>query len=110
MPQATQDPKKAAEQRAREEWAALVKRATEGDTSGARQVARAVALEAERAKNMKAVDSNRKYLRLMDDNGELSDDQAAFIDTFYPEKEMGEQRSQDEIDATRRAREAARKS
>ena len=114
MPQAPKAPEKTPEQIAAEEqdaaWLALVERATSGDGSGAKQIARAVTLERERADVMKRVSDNRDYLRLMDRNDELDADQAEFIDTFYPEKERGDRRSKDDIEATRRARELARHS
>jgi hypothetical protein len=90
-------------------WRELVDRATAGDTPADRQIRRAVELEADRAKLMKRISDNREYLRLMDKNDELSEDQADFLDTFYPEKERGERRSKEDIEATRKAREAARK-
>lgn len=92
-----------------QEWSDLVKEATSGDSPGARQVKRAMRLEGEVAKIRKQVDDNRKYLRLMDANEELSEAQADFLDVFYPEKEKGERRTTDQVEATRLARQAARK-
>lgn len=117
MPQATPAPKqsekdaeKAAQAEAAKQWAELVARATgSSETPAERQVVRAVKLEVQRAELMKKIADNRDYLRLMDRNEELSEDQAEFLDTFYPEKERGERRSKEDIEATRRAREAARK-
>ena len=74
-----------------------------------RQIQRANHLERERAKLQEAVDKNRQYLRLMGDNDELSDAEKAWLDSFYPEKEKGERRSDEDIVATRDIREAARK-
>ena len=90
-------------------WQALVERATSGNSSAAKQITRALSLEKERAELMRRISDNRDYLRLMDRNEELDDDQADFLDTFYPEKERGERRSKEAIEATRKAREAARK-
>jgi hypothetical protein len=89
-------------------WAEIVDSATEGDSSGARQVKRAIELEADRAKLMKQISDNREYLRLMDRNDELSEDQTEFLEVFYPEKERGSRREKADIEATRKAREAAR--
>lgn len=81
----------------------------EGDrTPGERQILRAHVLEAERSELMGRIDANRKYLRLMAQNEELTEAEVTFLDTFYPEKEKGERRSEDQIEATRKAREAAR--
>ena len=66
-------------------------------------------LEAERSEVMERVTANRTQLRQMDTSGNLSDSQAAWLDVFYPEKEKGERRSKEEIEATRKAREEARK-
>ena len=74
-----------------------------------RQIARAKTLEKQRAELMKKISDNREYLRLMDRNDELTDTQAEWLDVFYPEKEKGERRSKEEVEATRKAREAARK-
>lgn len=98
-----------AKREADEAWTALVARATEGDTPGARQVARAIRLEQQISKLREQVNDNRDYLRLMDRNEELSEAQAEFADTFYPEKEKGQVRPPEEVEATRRARAAARK-
>lgn len=103
------DPAQAEREAQEAAWQALVERATSGDTAPARQVKRALALEAERAALMKRIADNREYMRLMDRNEELDDDQAEFLDTFYPEKERGQLRSKEDIEATRKAREAARK-
>lgn len=117
MPQAAAAPKappdETPEQRERREaeaaWNALVGRATAGTGSAAKQIQRAVELEKERADVMDRINSNRTYLRLMDKNEELDEDQAEFLDVFYPEKERGERRAKADIEATRKAREAARR-
>lgn len=72
-------------------------------------IEQAQGLEAERAEVMERVTANRTELRLIDKQGNLSDEQGKWLDTFYPEKEKGERRSKDDIEATRKAREAARK-
>jgi len=77
-------------------------------TPAERQFLRAHALEADRADVMKKIASNREYLRLMADNDELSGDIADWLEDFYPQKEKGERRSDDEIERTRRAKAAAR--
>lgn len=115
MPQAAQQPKQeTAEEKAEREfaehWAEVVKDATAGDSSGAKQVRRAIELERQISSLREKVNSNRTYLRLMDQNEELSESQAEFCDVFYPEKEKGERRPPSETMATRRAREAARAS
>lgn len=74
-----------------------------------RQIARAKSLEKERAELMERIAANRDYLRLMDKNDELTDAQGEWLDTFYPQKEKGEQRSKEDIEATRKVREEARK-
>lgn len=72
-------------------------------------IEQAQALEAERAEVMERVTANRTELRLIDKQGNLSEEQGKWLDTFYPEKEKGERRSKEDIEATRKAREAARK-
>lgn len=72
-------------------------------------ITQAMALERERAGVMEKVGANRTELRLIDKQGNLSDEQGEWLDTWYPEKEKGERRSKDDIEATRKAREAARK-
>lgn len=81
---------------------------TEDLTSAEKQVYRAQRLEAERAEVMKRIAANREYLRLMDDNEELTDAEADWLADFYPEKEKGQQRSDDEIERTRKVKAAAR--
>lgn len=78
-------------------------------SSGHRQIVRAVHLEKLRSDLMEQVTANRDYLRLMEKNGELNEAQTAFRKTFYPDKEKGESRDKDEIEATRKLRETARK-
>jgi hypothetical protein len=97
-----------AEEAAEQEWLALVERSTEGDNAGARQVKRAIELEQTIADLRQKVNDNRTYLRLMDRNGELTDDQGTFTDVFYAEKERGERRTEKEAAATTRARKLAR--
>lgn len=81
----------------------------EGDRSSAqKQIVRAVLLERERSSTMKKIAANREYLRLMEENEELEDDEADWLDDFYPQKEKGQQRSEDEIERTRKAKAAAR--
>jgi hypothetical protein len=77
-------------------------------TAAERQIARAKLLEKERAALMVTIAKNREYLRLMDANEELTSDQGAWLDTFYPLKEKGERRSEDDIAATREAKKQAR--
>lgn len=78
-------------------------------TAAERQIARAKDLERQRGDLMDLITANRDYLRLMDKNDELTDEQGDWLDVFYPLKEKGEQRSKSEIEATRKAREEARK-
>lgn len=90
--------------------AAKAPEATDTPTTPAdRQIARAKGLERERADLMERIGKNRDYLRLMDANEELTADQAEWLDAFYPVKEKGEQRTKEEIEATRKAKEDARK-
>lgn len=78
-------------------------------TSAEKQIARANALERDRSELMKKIGSNREYLRLMADNDELTEAQEDWLDAFYPQKEKGERRSEEDIERTRKAKEAARK-
>lgn len=82
---------------------------TAPQSAAERQIARAKSLEKERAELMERIAANRDYLRLMDKNDELTDSQGEWLDTFYPQKEKGEQRSKEDIEATRKVREEARK-
>lgn len=100
---------KAAQEKAEREWTELVQAASTGDTAGARQVQRAVALEGQLASIREKINDNRTYLRMMDKNEELTDEQSEFVDVFYPDKEKGERRPADEQEATRRAHALARK-
>ena len=74
-----------------------------------RQIARAKRLEYDRSELGKLVNSNRELLRLMADSDELTEAQEDWLDRFYPQKEKGEQRSKEEIEATRKVKEEARK-
>lgn len=78
-------------------------------TAADRQIARANELERQRGDLMDLITANRDYLRLMDKNEELSTEQGDWLDVFYPQKEKGEQRSKQEVEATRKVKEAARK-
>lgn len=78
-------------------------------TAAQRQIERAKALEKERSELQERITKNRDYLRLMDANEELTEEQGQWLDAFYPVKEKGERRSKDEIEATRKAKEEARK-
>lgn len=123
MPQATSAPttkqansesaedraKREAAEKAEREWLELVKRATDGDSPATRQIERALRLEREISALRQSVNDNRDYLRLMDRNEELNDDQSEFLDVWYPEKEKGERRPPEEVEATRRAKALARK-
>lgn len=86
----------------------LFESASAGDSPGSRQVQRAIQLERDLGELREKIDSNRTYLRLMRKNEELNEDQAEFVDLFYPEKEKGEQRTPAEIEASRLARSVAR--
>jgi hypothetical protein len=77
-------------------------------SSAQKQIARALRLEQERSETMKKIAANREYLRLMEENEELEDDEADWLDDFYPQKEKGQQRSEDEIERTRKAKAVAR--
>lgn len=78
-------------------------------TAAERQIDRAKDLERQRGALMELIAANRDYLRLMDKNDELTEEQGDWLDVFYPTKEKGEQRTKDEVEATRKAKEEARK-
>jgi hypothetical protein len=82
---------------------------TAPQTDAEKQIERALHLERERADLMNRIGKNREYLRLMDANDALTDAQGEWLDKFYPLKEKGERRSQEDILATREAKMAARK-
>lgn len=77
-------------------------------TEAERQIQRAKDLEKEKAKLLERITANRDYLRLMDKNDALTTEQGEWLDQFYPLKEKGERRSREDIDATRKAKLAAR--
>lgn len=77
-------------------------------SSAQKQILRAQSLERDRSDVMKRIAANREYLRLMEENEELEDDEADWLDDFYPQKEKGAQRSEDEVERTRKAKAAAR--
>lgn len=77
-------------------------------TPADRQIARAKELERRRGELMELITANRDYLRLMDKNEELTEEQGTWLDVFYPVKEKGEQRSKADVEATRKAKEEAR--
>ena len=79
------------------------------DTAAGRQIGRAMKLERERSELQARIASNRDYLRLMDKNEELSNDQGAWLDAFYPQKEKGTRRDKDDVERTRLIKAAARK-
>lgn len=72
-------------------------------------VAQAKELEHTRGVLMEKIGANRLLLRNLRKAGALTEDFERFVEDFYPEKEKGTKRSDQEIEATRRAREAARK-
>jgi hypothetical protein len=78
-------------------------------TPAQRQIARAKTLERDRAALATKVSANRDYLRLMAANDELNAAEAKWLAAFYPEKEKGERRSAEEVEETRKVKEAARK-
>jgi uncharacterized protein YegJ (DUF2314 family) len=86
----------------------IEKVAADDRTSAQKQIARALRLERERSEAMKKIAANREYLRLMEENEELDGDEADWLDDFYPQKERGQSRSDDEIERTRKAKAAAR--
>lgn len=105
---AEEQAKRQAEAAADAQWLELVAAATQGDSPGARQVKRAIELERQINDLRTKVNDNRTYLRLMDRNDELTDEQGTFVDVFYAEKERGERRTEEEAAATNRARRLAR--
>lgn len=103
------DPGTAVEPPAAPDFIALVLAKDDGDLSTAeRQIKRALVLEKTRAEHQDKISKNRDYLRLMDGNEELTEEQGAWLDSFYPVKEKGEQRTKEEIELTRKAKERAR--
>lgn len=78
-------------------------------TEAQRQIARAKALELDRYELAERVTANREYLRLMDKNEALTEDEGAWLDDFYPEKSGDAKRSKEQIEATKKLKEAARK-
>lgn len=91
------------------EWDELVERVTTGDGRAAHTIRLALELENDRADVLEQISDNRVYLRLQKKNRELNEDEVEFLETFYPEKERGARRDKSDIDATRKARLAARK-
>lgn len=73
-----------------------------------KQISRAKRLERERAELQKRIAANRNYLRLMAENEALTDEEMDWLEDFYPTKEKGARRSEDEIAATKAAKAAAR--
>ena len=73
-----------------------------------KQIARAKQLEKERAALMQKIAANRDYLRLMHRNEALTEEQGDWLDEFYPLKEKSKRRSKEEVEATRKAKLAAR--
>lgn len=95
---------------AEQEWNELVDRATStGHELAQEYVKDAIRLEGERAAVMAEISVTRDMLRNLDKTNKLNDDQAEFIDVWFPEKERGQNRSRDDIEATRRAKLAARR-
>ena len=82
---------------------------TAEQTPSQRQIARALHLEKVRYDAQLAIGKNRDYLRLMAANDELTAPEKKWLATFYPEKENGEHRSEEDRKATVKAKEAARK-
>lgn len=105
---APQPPAAQQEQQTKAQDAAELKAANELADSH-KQIGRAMDLEYDRAVLGEKITANRTYLRLMAENDELTEAQEDWLDDFYPQKEKGESRSDDEIDATRKAKEIARK-
>lgn len=73
-----------------------------------RQIERAKTLERERSEKLAEIATNREFLRLLAKSGEMSDSEQDWLEDFYPEKEKGESRTEEEQQATRDAKEAAR--
>jgi hypothetical protein len=78
-------------------------------TAPDRQIARAIELEIDRANIGEDITANRDYIRLMEKNDELTPVQVKWRKIFYPDKVKGKQRSDDEIEATRKLKVQARK-
>jgi hypothetical protein len=72
-------------------------------------IARAFELENERFELQEKVSANRRTLRDLDKQGALSKAQSAWLNVFYSLKVQGTTRDKDANEATRRAREHARK-
>ncbi len=80
----------------------------QGDDYVSRKIAQAKTLEKQRGELQEKIGANRRQLRDMAATGDLTTEQVAWLDAFYPEKERGERRSKDEIERTRKLREEAR--
>ena len=83
--------------------------AATADSYVARKIQQAKSLEKRRAELQDEISANRRQLRDMDKTGDLTAEQANWLEDFYPTKERGASRSKDDITATRKAKEAARK-
>lgn len=103
----TKEEREAAEQERKEAVAAL-RALTEQEGMAAQQILRAVKLEGERADNLSRIAKNRDFLRLLNDNEALTPEQQKWLLTFYATKEKDERRSKDEVEETKKAKEAAR--
>lgn len=74
------------------------------------QVARAIELEGRKEAINQEVTANRNFLRLMVKSKAITDEAIIdFVEDFYPLKEKDSQRSKDEVQRTRLAKESARK-
>lgn len=82
--------------------------APKDETSAQRQIRRMGQLEKQRGDLMQLIAANRDYLRLMAQNEELTPAEEDLLDEFYPQKEKGLTRSDDEITRTRKVKAAAR--
>lgn len=69
----------------------------------------AVKLEQQSATLQKQISANRSQLRNLVAMGACTAEQRRWVQVFYPEKQRGERRSAEDVEATRKARLAARK-
>lgn len=72
-------------------------------------IGQAMHLERERAKLGERITANRDFCRNLLKMDALDDDTKRFVEVFYPEKEKGSNRSEAEVEATRKLRDQVRK-
>lgn len=92
------------------EYQDLIAAATGDDADhaeGTRQVKRAIQLYREMVAARTNLNGCRDLLRSLRKNEGLNQDQEEFVDVFFPDKERGTSRSQDEINASKKLHDVA---